>query len=156
MCLGNSFFPERSLALYSNVNTVSHATSIMKSPESLRLPLAAGASSRQHGRRIWHIGAGLFLLVVASFGWSCRKLIPDLRLGDCTRHHPDRWIDQQEETSYRKILSNIGVRAAAKDGLVVASPSKGGSSEPDYFVGSPYSNDAESPDSSTHGREIQH
>lgn len=41
---------------------------------------------------------------------------------------------QQGDVSFRKILENIGPGAGAKDGLVVASKSRGEGDEPDYFV----------------------
>ncbi|CED83661.1 glucoamylase [Phaffia rhodozyma] len=64
--------------------------------------------------------------------------VHELRYQDeACRHRPqetsleiDDWIDEERDISHRAILDNIGPRAGAIPGLVIASPSK---SHPDYF-----------------------
>ena len=43
-------------------------------------------------------------------------------------------VRKQEESSFGRILGNIGPQAGAKEGLVVASRSHGEPDQPDYFV----------------------
>ena len=47
---------------------------------------------------------------------------------------PDSWLVPQQIDSYLATLKNIGPAAGANDGLVIASPSRGGKDEPDYYV----------------------
>lgn len=100
-------------------------------------------SSRNKGRWSIHRRIAAVLLVLLLWILVYQTYSTDSHTEDgpfsCRRHESDHWIRHQEDVSYRKILGNIGARAGAKDGLVVASQSRGGVDEPDYFVSHPAS-----------------
>ena len=51
------------------------------------------------------------------------------------RNDLNSWIEAEEIIARKALLSNIGPIAGAKDGLVIASPSRGEAPDaPDYFV----------------------
>jgi len=111
----------------------------MGKPQDGTLPVSAPQRGPNSGRQTWRRRGGcLAVLALASTGW-CIVSLPYLASSLChpARHHGlelNDWIHRQEEISYDKILGNIGPAAGAKDGLVVASPSRGEPGQPDYFV----------------------
>jgi len=46
----------------------------------------------------------------------------------------DKWLENEAHAALRSVIANIGPVAGAEDGIVIASPSKGGKDEPDYYV----------------------
>ncbi|BEJ12228.1 hypothetical protein CspHIS471_0206880 [Cutaneotrichosporon sp. HIS471] len=45
----------------------------------------------------------------------------------------DKWIRDEAQFAYKRVLDNIGPAAGVPDGVVIASPSTGDDGEPDYF-----------------------
>ncbi|BEI81531.1 hypothetical protein CcaverHIS002_0206910 [Cutaneotrichosporon cavernicola] len=45
----------------------------------------------------------------------------------------DKWIQDEAQFAYKRVLDNIGPVAGVPDGVVIASPSTGADDEPDYF-----------------------
>lgn len=46
----------------------------------------------------------------------------------------DKWMRAEAGFAWKRVLDNIGPAAGVPDGVVIASPSTGGGTEPDYFV----------------------
>lgn len=101
------------------------------------LPGSIARRTPTNDRQAWKRRACVALLVLALMGWwsagDGRRTCRDGRRRD-SGSDIDGWIERQEAISYDKILRNIGPAAGARDGLVIASPSRGQPGQPDYFV----------------------
>ena len=54
---------------------------------------------------------------------------------DASKSNLQSWINAEKEIALERLLMNIGPVVGAKDGLVIASPSRGEDPElPDYYV----------------------
>ncbi|KLT45107.1 hypothetical protein CC85DRAFT_241547 [Cutaneotrichosporon oleaginosum] len=79
------------------------------------------------------------MLLGAALPWPLPHLRAIRKTHAALPHHPsapklDKWILAEADFAYKRILDNIGPAAGVRDGVVIASPSKGdNSSEPDYF-----------------------
>ncbi|KAL1408244.1 glycoside hydrolase 15 protein [Vanrija albida] len=98
---------------------------------------AAPRAPQQYLKRLVYISALTTALYFAFLLLSARSGPTDDRLTDLfvwTSTPLDRWVRVEQRVAWTRTLDNIGAAAGASDGIVVASPSKGETSDvPNYF-----------------------